>query len=316
MSMEAKVPGVEDTTQEVVEARLEAKAAIKRFGRRRLIWRRFRRNKTAMFGLVVFGVLAFLAIFGPRLLAQWGYMELDRGAYLQGPSGKHWFGTTQQGRDLFAMSVRGLGKSMIIGLVVGLCATSIAAVVGAAAAYYQGWIERITMWVIDLLLVLPSFIITAIVLKNTSPGNGIWLLIVFLIAFGWMLSARVVRTLTMAVREREYVTAARYMGVGGFTIILRHIIPNISSLLIVDATLGIASAVLAETSLSFFGLGIRPPETSLGTLIGEGARMATTFPWTFLSGAVPLVMMVLAINFIGDGLRDALDPTSASGGHA
>ena len=129
-----------------------------------------------------------------------------------------------------------------------------------------------------------------------------------------MLSARVIRTLTMSVRDREYVTAARYMGVPGMTIIFRHIIPNISSLLIIDAALGIAGAVLAETSLSFFGLGIRPPETSLGTLIGDGARMATTFPWTFLAGAVPLVLMVLAVNFIGDGLRDALDPTSRAGG--
>ena len=299
-----------------VEPSTKTAGRVKRFSRRRLIWRRFRRNRTAMVGLTIFAILALLAIIGPRWLARWGYTELDRGYYLKGPSARHWLGTTQQGKDLFAMSMRGLGKSMIIGLVVGVCATAISATVGAAAAYFQGWTERVAMWVIDLLLVLPSFIITAIVLRNVSPGNGIWLLIVFLIGFGWMLSARVVRTLTMAVRDREYVTAARYMGVSGFRIIFRHIIPNISSLLIVDATLGIAGAVLAETSLSFFGLGIRPPETSLGTLIGEGARMATTFPWTFLAGAVPLVLMVLSVNFIGDGLRDALDPTSASGGQA
>lgn len=309
-----------DATMPTADAPTPAPArttkAIKRFSRRRLIWRRFRRNRTAMLGLTVFALLAVLAIIGPRWIAQWGYKDFDGREFLKGPSTRHWFGTTQQGRDLFAMSMRGLGKSLIIGLVVGLCATTISASVGAAAAYYRGWFERIAMWIIDLLLVLPSFIIIAIVLRNVSPGKGVWLLIIFLIGFGWMLSARVVRTLTMAVRDREYVTAARYMGVSGFKIIFRHIIPNISSLLIVDATLGIAGAVLAETSLSFFGFGIRPPETSLGTLIGDGAKMATTFPWTFLSGAVPLVLMVMSINFIGDGLRDALDPTSASGGQA
>ena len=288
----------------------------RRLSRRRLLWRRFRRNKLAMIGLIVYLLLGLLAIVGPHWIAQHGYMEIDRKAYLKGPSGSHWLGTTQGGKDLFALMVRGLGKSMIIGLAVGLFATTIAAIVGASAAYYRGWVERISMWVVDLLLVLPSFIITAILLRNVSASSSIWLLIVFLVAFGWMLSARVVRTLTMAVRDREYVNAARYMGVGSFRIILRHIIPNISSLLIVDATLGIAGGVLAETSLSYFGFGIRPPETSLGTLIGEGARMATTFPWTFLAGAVPLVLMVLSVNFIGDGLRDALDPTSAIGAGA
>lgn len=291
-----------------------APVTTKRFSRRRLIWRRFRRNRIAMIGFTVYLGLALLAVIGPRWIAQWGYTAIDRGHYLEGPSGRHWLGTTQQGRDLLALNMRGLGKSMLIGFIVGICSTAIAATIGASAAYYRGWTERISMWLVDLLLVLPSFIVTAIVLKNVSPGSGIWLLIVFLVAFGWMLSARVIRTLTMSVRDREYVTAARYMGVPGMTIIFRHIIPNISSLLIIDAALGIAGAVLAETSLSFFGLGIRPPETSLGTLIGDGARMATTFPWTFLAGAVPLVLMVLAVNFIGDGLRDALDPTSRAGG--
>ena len=166
------------------------------------------------------------------------------------------------------------------------------------------------MWVVDLLLVLPSFVITAIILRNVDTSSGIWFLIFFLTLFGWMLSARVVRSLTMSVRDRDYVTAAKYMGVSGPRIVFRHILPNISSLLIIDATLGVAAAVLAETSLSFFGFGIRPPETSLGSIIGEGARMATTFPWVFLSGAVPLVLLVLSINFIGDGLRDAFDPQS------
>ena len=132
-----------------------------------------------------------------------------------------------------------------------------------------------------------------------------------------MLSARVVRSLTMSVRDREYVTAAKYMGVPGPTIIFRHILPNISSLLIIDATLGIGGAVLAETGLSFFGFGIRSPDVSLGTRDRARAPvMATTFPWIFVGGASFLVLMVVAVNFIGDGLRDAFDPSSQSGGKA
>jgi glutathione transport system permease protein len=279
--------------------------------RRGLLWRRFRRSRMGMFGAVVFLLLCLLAIIGPRFIAQWGYTEVDRGYYLQSPSTRHWLGTTQDGRDLFALSMRGLGKSMIVGLSVALLSTALSAIVGAFAAYFSGWFERVSLWVIDLLLVLPQFIIIAVLLRNVSPGNGIWLLIVLLTLLGWMLTARVVRSLTMSLRDREYVTAAKYMGVGGPTIVFRHIIPNISSLLIVDATIGVAAAVLAETTLSFFGFGIRPPETSLGSLIGQGARQATTFPWIFYAGAIPLVLLVLSVNFMGDGLRDALDPTSS-----
>ena len=296
--------GVEPTPHEV-------EAIEKSESRRGLLWRRFRRSKMGMFGTVVFVLLAILAIIGPRYIAQWGYNEVDRGHYLESPSRSHWLGTTQDGRDLFALSMRGLGKSMIIGLTVALLSTTMSAIVGSLAAYFGGWFERTSLWVIDLLLVLPSFIIIAVLLRNVSPGNSIWLLIVLLTLLGWMLTARVVRSLTMSLRDREYVTAARYMGVPGPTIVVRHIIPNISSLLIVDATVGVAAAVLAETTLSFFGFGIRPPETSLGTLIGQGARQATTFPWIFYAGAIPLVLLVLSVNFMGDGLRDALDPTSS-----
>lgn len=294
----------------------EADAPRHRFSRRALVWRRFRRNRLAVAGLVVLVLLAGLATFGPSLLADWSYTELDAGYNLLGPSRRHWFGTTQNGRDLFAMSLQGLRKSMLIGLAVGIGSTTIAALVGSFAAYFGRWFDRIAMWVIDLLLVLPAFLIIAITVNVSGGGSSLLLLIVMLAGLGWMLSARVVRSLAMSVKEREYVTAARYMGVPGWRIVLRHILPNISSLLIIDATLAIGAAVIAETGLSFFGFGIRPPDVSLGTLIGDGARMATTYPWTFYSGAGFLVLMVVSINFVGDGLRDALDPTSRSGGRA
>ena len=204
---------------------------------------------------------------------------------------------------------------MLISLVVGVGSTTIAAIVGSFAAYFGGWFERVALWTIDLLLVLPGLLIIALVMRNINSHLALWLTF-WLAALGWMLSARVVRSLTMSVRDRDYVTAAKYMGVRGPRIIVRHILPNVSSLLIIDATLAIAAAVLAETGLSFFGFGIRSPEVSLGTVISEGARMATTFPWVFAGGAGFLVFMVVAVNFIGDGLRDAFDPSSQSGGKA
>jgi peptide/nickel transport system permease protein len=142
------------------------------------------------------------------------------------------------------------------------------------------------------------------------------LLVVLLAAFGWMLSARVVRSLSLSVKEREYVHAAKFMGLSSPLTITRHILPNISSLLIIDATLNVGGAILAETGLSFFGFGVQSPDTSLGTLLGDGARQVNSFPWLFVGPAIAVVLLVLSVNAVGDGLRDALDPTSASGGSA
>lgn len=292
-----------------------APAKTKRLSQRALIVRRFLRNKTAIVGLVMYALLVFLAVFGPSVVAQWHFTDLDSKAFLKGPSWSHWLGTDQSGRDVLAMCLEGLRKSMLISLFVGVGATAVAAIVGSFAAYFGGWFERIALWGIDLLLVLPSFLITAIFMRNVESNMTAWL-IFWLAILGWMLSARVVRSLTMSVRDREYVTAAKYMGVPGPKIVIRHILPNISSLLIIDATLGIGGAVIAETSLAFFGFGIRSPEVSLGTVIQEGSAMATTFPWVFAGGASFLVFMVVAVNFIGDGLRDAFDPSSKSGGKA
>lgn len=206
---------------------------------------------------------------------------------------------------------------MIIGLGVAAVQTFIAAAVGAFAAYHGRWFDRVALWVIDLLLVVPSFFIIAILSVQTGGSRGSVLVLILLLAgLGWMLSARVVRSMTLGIKNLEYVTAARYMSVPTPRIIVRHILPNISSLLIIDATLAVASAVLAETSLSFFGFGVQAPETSLGTLIAEGQRTAATYPWIFLAPATALTLMLVFINFIGDGLRDALDPSSRSGGRA
>jgi peptide/nickel transport system permease protein len=279
--------------------------------RARLVARRFLRNWQALLGLTSILLLFALAYLGP-LVNQWGHDELDYTAFLQPPSPEHWFGTTQIGADVFAQTMRGLQKSLVIGLLVGLISTGLAAVVGAAAGYFGGWVDRCLMWLVDLLLVLPSFLIIAIL----SPGfrGETWLVfVVLLAAFGWMITARIVRGMTLSLREREFVKAARFMGVPPWKIIFRHIVPNMSSLLIIDATITIGTAILAETGLSFFGFGVQPPDVSLGTLIAAGTDSALTYPWLFLFSAGCLVLAVVSVNLVGEGLRDALDSSSRRG---
>lgn len=292
----------------------ERRAHTKRYSRRQLVVRRFFRNRTAVFGMVVLALILLLAIFGP-MLSEWGYTDRDRGHYLIGPGEGHLFGTDKRGRDMFAMTIEGLRKSLIIGFAVAAIQTTWAALFGSAAAYFGGWTDRIATWFIDLMLVIPSFLLIAIISNRFgAQSSGVLLFILLLAGFGWMLTARVVRSLTMSVKSLDYVTAAKYMSVPSRTIIVRHIIPNISSLLIIDFTLGVASAVLSETSLSYFGFGVKDPQVSLGSLIGAGQSSALTHSWIFLPPAVMLVLMLVSVNFIGDGLRDALDPSAKSGG--
>jgi peptide/nickel transport system permease protein len=273
-----------------------------------LLLHRFLRRRLAMFGLAVLVLLFLLAFVGPYLTS-WSYTDHDFDAFLQGPSTDHWFGTTQTGGDVYALTLRGMQKSLIIGLLVALFSTGMAALVGSFAGYFGGWVDRVLMWIVDLLLVLPAFLIIAI-LSPTFRGKTWLVFVVLLAAFLWMVTARIVRGMTISLREREYVLAARYMGVPSHRIIFRHILPNISSLLIVDATINVSAAVISETGLSYFGFGVQPPDVSLGTLIADGTPAAVTYPWLFAFAAGLLVAIVLAVNLVGDGLRDALDPTS------
>ncbi|VEI12953.1 ABC transporter permease [Trueperella bialowiezensis] len=311
MADAAELAAVKDKLAKQTEERM---AQTKRYTRRQIIARRFWRNKTAVIGVVGLIIVLALAIFGP-MLAEWDYLDRDRGHYLQPPDAEHLFGTDKRGRDIFAMTLEGLRKSLIIGFSVALIQTGWAALFGSAAAYFGGWVDKVATWIIDLMLVIPSFLMIAIISNRFgSEGAGVVIFIFLLAAFGWMLTARVVRAMTMSVKSLDYVTAAKYMSVPSGTIIMRHILPNISSLLIVDFTLNVASAVLSETSLSYFGFGVKDPQVSLGSLIGAGQSSALTHSWLFLPPALALVLMLLSVNFIGDGLRDAIDPSSKSGG--
>jgi len=294
----------------------QAPSAVVVRGRRSLVMRRFRRNKGAMVALVLLLLLFVAAFLGPTVyqaITGWTYSSQDYSAFLSPPSPDHWFGTTQIGQDVFARTMRGLQKSLLIGLLVALISTTLAAVVGACAGYFGGWTDRVLMWLVDLLLVIPAFLIVAII----SPAfrDAGWIVLVVLIAvFAWMITARIIRGMTLSLKEREFVLAAKFSGVSSAGIIFRHLIPNMSSLLIIDATIAVASAIIAESGLSYFGFGIQPPDVSLGNLIADGTRSAFTFPWLFMFAGGLLVATTLAVSVIGDALRDALDPSSSRAG--
>ena len=278
--------------------------------RRTLVARRFLRNRLAVISLAVLALL-FVAAYAVPPLLPYSHTDLDFDALQTPPSPTHWFGTNAIGQDLLALVLRGMQKSLLIGICVAVISTLIAATVGSVAGYFGGWRDRALMWVVDLLLVVPSFILIAIVTPRTKNSASIATLILLLSAFSWMISSRMVRGLTMSLREREYVQAARYMGVPSWRIIARHMLPNVASILIIDTALNVGMAILAETGLSFLGFGVQPPDVSLGTLIADGTKSATTFPWVFLFPAGVLVLIILCANLIGDGLRDALDPGSS-----
>jgi glutathione transport system permease protein len=294
------------------ETATTAKAGVDvaRFASRRtLVLRRFLRNKPAVASLALLALL-FIGCYALPPLLPYSYTDLDYYALQQPPSADHWFGTNALGQDLLAQTLRGMQKSMLIGVCVAFISTLIAATAGSIAGYFGGVRDRTLMWIVDLLLVVPSLILIMIVTPRLGQGARVFWLIVLFSMFSWMISSRIVRGMTMSLRVREFVVAARYMGVSNWRIIVRHIVPNVASILIIDTALNVAVAILGETGLSFLGFGIQPPDVSLGTLIADGTKSATTFPWLFLIPAGVLVLIALCANLTGDGLRDALDPGS------
>ncbi len=286
----------------------EAEAGLHRSGRGRLVLRRLVARRGALAGLAVLVALFALAFGGP-LACPWSYRDVDYAALFSPPSAAHWWGTDPIGHDVFAQSARGLQKSLLIGLLVAAFSTGLAALVGACAGYAGGWADRIALLLVDLLLVFPGFLVIAIVSQRMRQGG--WIVLAALLAlFNWMVTARVVRSMTISLARREFVLAARHMGVRPAWVIARHILPNVASFLVIDATIAVGGAVMSETALSYFGFGVQPPDVSLGTLIQAGVDSALTYPWVFLFPSGLLVVFVLAVNLLGDGLRDALDPTS------
>src|ERR1700677_2065969 len=277
--------------------------------RRTLVFRRFLRRRSAVASLTVLLVL-FVGCYTVPSLLPYSYSDLDFNALLQPPNARHWLGTNALGQDLLAQTLRGMQKSMLIAVCVAIISTGIAATVGSIAGYFGGWRDRALMWVVDLMLVVPSFILILILTPRTKSSGNVIVLVLLLSGFGWMVTSRMVRGMTMSLREREFIRAARYMGVPNRRIITHHVLPNVASILIIDTALNVAAAILAETGLSFLGFGIQPPDVSLGTLIADSTQSAMTFPWVFLFPAGVLVLILVCANLTGDGVRDAFDPAS------
>ncbi|MGW2225031.1 ABC transporter permease [Streptomyces formicae] len=295
------------TATDTISGAVEAPEGL---GRGRLYLRRFLRNRLAVAGVLIFALLVLFSVFG-GLFTPYTHTDADFAALTQPPSDVHWFGTNQGGNDVYASAVHGLQRSLVIAVSVSVLTIVVAAVIGASAAYFRGRVEKLTLAVIHFLLIVPSFLILALVSHRLA---GDWrVLIIVLTLFGWMSTARVVWSVSTSLRERDYVTAAEFMGVRPLRIILRHIIPNLGSLLIVNLTLGVVATVLSETALSFLGFGVQTPDVSLGTMLADGATTVTSAPWLFAFPAGLVVLLTVSMTFIGDGLRDALDPTSVTG---
>lgn len=289
------------------------RAADKSLSKWTLYTRRFMRNKPAVGGVVVLLVLVLFSTLGP-LLSPYAVDSMDFLALSQPPSAAHWFGTNGAGNDTYTQTAIGLQRSLMIAITVSVGTTILSALVGTAAAYFGGWFERIALLIIHFMMVVPTFLLLSII---SNDSGGVWWVIAFVMIFvSWFFPARIIWTMTLSLREREYVQAARYMGVRGLRIVTRHLIPNIGSLLVINFTLGIVAAVTTETGLSFIGFGVKIPDVSLGSLIGEGSSSITSSPWLFYFPALVLTMLTVSMALIADGLRDALDPTSAAGGRA
>ncbi len=272
-----------------------------------LVWRRFRRHRAAMISLVLLGLIVAFAFLGP-LVWPWGYTVNPDIPSNAGPSLEHPFGTTKQGTDVFAQTMRGAQQSLKVALTVAVVSTVVGATWGAVAGYYRGRTDAIMMRIADIFLIIPLIVAVASINGAVRGGTTWYAVALIMCLFSWATVARVVRGVVLSLREQEFIEAARAAGARASRIMFRHLLPNAAGPIIVAATLLIAVAVLTEAGLSFIGFGIQPPDISLGKMV-EGARTAAfTRPWLFYPPGVLIVLICLTINFIGDGLRDALDP--------
>jgi glutathione transport system permease protein len=277
-------------------------------GQIRMAAGRFFRHKLAVTGLVIFLALILGSVIIPHFWP-YSYSSITT-AYGTGPSGAHPFGTDVIGHDMFAQVLAGTLVSMEVALLVGAISTIVGTLIGALAGYYGGIVDQILMRITDLVLIVPLLAILLVLSHEFAKQADSQLFISLLLALlFWTYLARLIRGTFMSLREREFIEAQHAIGSSTWRIILRHMVPNAAASIVVNATLTVATAILTEASLSFLGLGIQPPAVDLGSLIYAAEGDATTLPWLFYFPAVFLVLAILSVNFIGDGLRDALDPT-------
>jgi ABC-type dipeptide/oligopeptide/nickel transport system permease subunit len=293
---------------EVPSTTTEREFTVVRRSQTQMIIRRFLAHKLAVGSLVVFLVVVIISLVGGRFW-KYGYADITD-EFSSPPSLAHPMGTDDIGHDSLAQVLRGAQKSVQVALMVAFLATAIGTVIGALAGYYRGWVDSALMRFTDLVLTIPSIAILAVLASTVASEAGNWFFIGLILALlQWTYIARVVRGTFLSLREKEFVEAARALGASDTRIMFRHLLPNATGSIIVNATVTVAIAILLETSLSFLGLGIKPPDTSLGLLVSTGQQAATTRPWLFYFPGLVIIVIALTINFVGDGLRDAFDPT-------
>ena len=272
---------------------------------------RFFRHRLALIGLfglvVIFGAGIFAGLISP-----YSYQEIDLNHILQGPSRAHYFGTDALGRDQFTRVVWGIRTSMEVGVFVAVVSTFVGLVIGAVAGYYGGWLDNLLMRVTDLVLTLPLLAILLTATALLGQGNQ-WRVSMILVLFFWTGIARVVRGIFLSLREKEYVEAAKASGAGDARMMFRHILPNTLGPIVVTATLAVGTAILTEAALSFLGFGDPAADAVARACSSRCAGVPGSTWWLTRVPGLTIVAIVLCVNFVGDGLRDALDPTPADG---
>lgn len=271
-------------------------------------WRRLRKNRLAVAGVVMLGVVVLLAVAGPFFMS-YSYEDQNTALGATAPSAEHWLGTDPLGRDLLTRILYGGRVSLLVGIAATSVSLLIGVLYGAIAGFAGGRLDSLMMRIVDVLYALP-FTIFVIILMVFFGRNFI-LLFLAIGAVEWLTMARIVRSQVLSIREKEYIEAAQVLGLSRRRIILRHILPNTLGSVIVYITLTIPQVMLVEAFLSFLGLGIQPPMSSWGILIREGVETMEEFPWLLLYPSIALSLTLFSLNFLGDGLRDALDPRAS-----
>jgi len=289
----------------VYEEGLEVKAR----SQWQLAFGRFLRHKLAVASLILLLLIFAAGIFAGQI-APYSFREQVPLDARLAPTleGQHYFGTDVLGRDYFSRTLFGIQTSIRVALLVALLSTLIGTVIGSISGYFGGWIDNLLMRFVDLILTLPILAVLLVIAALAGQGSPTRVAIILALFF-WTTLARIIRGNFLSLREKEYVEAAKASGASDMRIIFRHMLPNSFGPIIVNATLVVATAILVEATLSFLGFGVQPPTPALGKLIDDNRGFMTSLPWLVIAPGATIVAMVLCINFVGDGLRDALDPT-------
>lgn len=280
-------------------------AAALHLGVRRSVWRRARRLRNLTIGSLLVGLVVIAAIFAPWI-APHNPVRGELDDYLQAPSGRYWFGTDTFGRDVFSRIIYGARISLGIGVSVQASALTIGVALGLLSGFHGGWVDNLTMRLAEIIFAFPGLLFAIAIMAVIGPS--LYNVFIALGLVSWTSLARVVRGAVLAVKEQEFVDAARALGASNRRIILRHLLPNIVAPAIILVTLGIGGAILAEASLSFLGLGAQPPTPSWGSMLTIGRDYLTEAPWLSIYPGIAIFLTVMGFNLLGDGLRDLLDP--------